>query len=85
MEVETEFFTHRKSGLPSVITEEDRFLDAFRSDEIKNALSETCGNVFLNCPHCGADEDNFLKGELTECMQCGEVVARPIDSNAEYR
>ena len=40
---------------------------------------------FKVCTGCGATEDKLLKEDVLVCIACGEVLARPIDSTAEYR
>jgi len=79
--MDNEFFT-LNTGLiePSV---EDSLLSAWIDSE-KDVSYET-KEFFKSCTTCGASEDHLLQEDSLVCMNCGEVLARPIDSSAEYR
>jgi transcription initiation factor TFIIIB Brf1 subunit/transcription initiation factor TFIIB len=75
------FFTlsHGEHG----VSTEDALLDAWVASE-KDPGYET-RNVFKTCTSCGADEDEQFLEEMLVCKSCGEVLARPLDTSAEYR
>ena len=76
--MDNEFFTLHKV---STITKEDTILDGFFKEE--NSVSVR--HDFLCCLKCGAKEDELLQDDAIICTHCGDVLARPIDSSAEYR
>lgn len=82
--MDNEFFILQKEGAsgggPS---QEDSILDAWLASE-KDVGYET-KETFKQCTSCGANEDQLLQEECLVCMACGEILARPIDSSAEYR
>jgi len=41
--------------------------------------------VFEKCPSCGASEDDLLSEDILVCTKCGIVLARSLDTCAEYR
>lgn len=38
-----------------------------------------------SCTICGADEELFLKDDLTICTKCGEIQQRALDTTSEFR
>jgi len=62
---------------------ETQLLDAWFSSE-KDTGYQT-KDLFKECPTCGAGEEDLLDDDILTCTKCGEMIARPIDSSAEYR
>ena len=76
--MDNEFFTLHKT---STITVEDTLLDSYFTEENLVKSRED----FLACVKCGAKDEQLYQGEAIICTSCGLVLARPIDSSAEYR
>ena len=76
--MDNEFFTLHKKD---TISPEDTILDNYFKDEYVINDRED----FLVCLKCGAKDDDLYQGEAIICTSCGIVLARPIDSSAEYR
>jgi len=76
--MDNEFFTLHKPSSESSI--EDKLLEDFMKEGIKD--KDDC---FKSCPKCGAGEEKLYQDDTIVCLDCGEVLARPIDSSAEYR
>lgn len=76
--MDNEFFTLHKPSLESSI--EDKFLQDFMNEGLKDKEDS-----FKACPKCGAGEEKLYQDDTLVCLECGEVLARPIDSSAEYR
>jgi transcription initiation factor TFIIIB Brf1 subunit/transcription initiation factor TFIIB len=62
---------------------EDSLFNAWIESE-KDTGYET-RELFKTCESCGAKEDMILQEDIIVCTRCGEILARPIDSSAEYR
>jgi transcription initiation factor TFIIIB Brf1 subunit/transcription initiation factor TFIIB len=62
---------------------EDALFDAWITSEKDEGYQQK--ESFKSCPSCKAGEDDLLQDEMLVCMKCGEIIARPIDSSAEYR
>jgi transcription initiation factor TFIIIB Brf1 subunit/transcription initiation factor TFIIB len=62
---------------------EDIAFDAWLQSEKDEGY--TLKDQFKSCTSCGATEDDLLHDEMIICTKCGEVLARPIDTSAEYR
>jgi transcription initiation factor TFIIIB Brf1 subunit/transcription initiation factor TFIIB len=80
--MDNEFFTLRK-GDTIVSSPESTLLDSWIASE-KDEGYETKEH-FKICSFCGATDDMILQEDILVCTGCGEVLARPIDSSAEYR
>ncbi len=75
--------TLSEAGAEAKTTEsDDAFLEAWINSEQDKGY-ETKLN-FTVCS-CGAKDDDILHDDMIVCLRCGEVIARPIDSSAEYR
>lgn len=57
-------------------------MDLWLDDE---KVTTFCENVFDHCPNCNVSDEHFLNEDLLTCTGCGTIIARPIDTNAEYR
>ena len=80
--MDNEFFTLLKGDInPS--SPESALLDAWIESE--KELGYETKEFFKTCSSCGASEDTILQEDILVCTGCGEVLARPIDSSAEYR
>jgi len=75
------FFVRGASGILQTSEKETELLEAFKQ-EVSTVVSPS---IPTHCPHCKADEEDFLCDEALVCTQCGHVLARPIDACAEYR
>ena len=62
---------------------EDSLFNAWIESE-KDTGYET-KELFKSCESCGAKDDMILQEDIIVCTSCGEIIARPIDSSAEYR
>jgi len=40
---------------------------------------------FTNCPSCNATDDDLLQEDILVCTKCGDILARTLDTCAEYR
>jgi transcription initiation factor TFIIIB Brf1 subunit/transcription initiation factor TFIIB len=84
--MDNEFFTLTES-LPkegsNEGSKEDALLEAWIASE-KDIGYET-NEHFKSCQSCGAKDDMILHEDIVVCTGCGEILARPIDSSAEYR
>jgi transcription initiation factor TFIIIB Brf1 subunit/transcription initiation factor TFIIB len=76
--MDNEFFNLHRERLES---QEDNILDSFAKED-KTIFDK---DSFLSCFHCGASEDKLYQDDNLVCTECGEILARPIDSSAEYR
>jgi hypothetical protein len=74
--MDNEFFTF----VPKKDSDEDAIFDQWDLEDKIDKADE-----FISCPQCKAGEDAILHEDMITCMNCGEVLARPIDSSAEYR
>lgn len=85
--MDNEFFTLTETPLSNEgskeISKEDALLDAWLASE-KDTGYET-NEHFKSCQSCGAKDDMILHEDVVVCTGCGEILARPIDSSAEYR
>ena len=85
--MDNEFFTLRhgesEKDEPSKKDNEDTLFDAWIRSEKDEGYQQT--DSFKSCPSCKAGEDDLLLDEMLICKKCGEIIARPIDSSAEYR
>ena len=63
----------------------DKVFDAWIASMRDPGYETAPQELFKSCPRCGADEDALVLEDVLECTKCGEVLARPIDSSAEYR
>jgi transcription initiation factor TFIIIB Brf1 subunit/transcription initiation factor TFIIB len=89
--MDNEFFTLTETPLSNEgsnegskeISKEDALLDAWLASE-KDTGYET-NEHFKSCQSCGATDDMILHEDVVVCTGCGEILARPIDSSAEYR
>ncbi len=79
--MDNEFFTLQGRDITS---EEDKWLNEFRTMEFSSKMDNPI-EEFKECPTCKATEDMLLQDDILSCTKCGEVIARPIDSSAEYR
>jgi transcription initiation factor TFIIIB Brf1 subunit/transcription initiation factor TFIIB len=80
--MDNQFFT-LIAGDTHVCTPESTLLDAWIASEKDTGYE--LKEHFKVCTSCGATEDSILHEDTLVCMNCGEVLARPIDSSAEYR
>ena len=80
--MDNEFFTLR-AGLGTT-SPEDAILDAWITSEKDEGYTQQ-EEHFTSCPTCKATEEDILHEDVIVCMKCGDVLARPIDSSAEYR
>lgn len=76
------FFTLRK-GVPESISPEDALLNAWIASEKDDGYE--IKDCFKTCEICGANDEMILQEDILVCTGCGEILARPIDSSAEYR
>ncbi len=81
--MDNQFFTLRKGEGGLTSSTEDSILDAWLSSEKDEGYEKK--ELFKTCTGCGAGEDTLLHDDVIVCTGCGEVLARPIDSSAEYR
>ncbi len=86
--MDNEFFTRYKPSsieaeAPPQKSPEEALLDSWFESE-KNTGYES-KEFFKSCTSCGADEDMLLQEDMLVCTKCGDILARPIDSSAEYR
>jgi transcription initiation factor TFIIIB Brf1 subunit/transcription initiation factor TFIIB len=79
--MDNEFFTFSQSMCEK--TSEDSLLDAWINSEKDEGYENK--EYFKSCKNCGADDEMLLQDEILVCTGCGEILARPIDSSAEYR
>jgi transcription initiation factor TFIIIB Brf1 subunit/transcription initiation factor TFIIB len=79
--MDNEFFTF-KSGIKEETCEEV-LLNEWSVFEKTTCQKEQ--ELFKTCTNCSASEEHILEEDIVVCMKCGEVLARPIDSSAEYR
>lgn len=80
--MDNQFFTFLNSSLKEK-TEEDSILDAWIESEKDEGYATK--DLFKTCTNCGAGEEKLLQEDNITCLNCGEILARPIDSSAEYR
>lgn len=75
--MDNEFFTFHRQ-----ITEtaEDIILKQCVDEEYLEKIKQ-----FENCTSCGASEESIQVNDNIVCTKCGEILARPIHSFAEYR
>ena len=78
--MDNEFFTLHRERSPTI---EDTLLITFMEKDEKDELEKT--EQFKTCTSCGASEEFIYHSDTIDCTVCGEVLARPIDSSAEYR
>jgi transcription initiation factor TFIIIB Brf1 subunit/transcription initiation factor TFIIB len=64
-------------------TPEDSILDAWIESEKDEGYNTR--EYFKSCTRCGADSEKLTNDDMIICTCCGEILARPIDSSAEYR
>jgi len=69
--------------IPSPIPKEDALLNAWIASEQDEGYETR--EFFKTCNSCGAGEEMILQEDILVCIGCGEILARPIDSSAEYR
>jgi transcription initiation factor TFIIIB Brf1 subunit/transcription initiation factor TFIIB len=87
--MDNEFFTLIRSAQETDLyvkpekSTEDSLFDAWISSEKDEGYSPK--DKFKSCTSCGATEDDLLQDDVIVCTKCGEVLARPIDTSAEYR
>jgi transcription initiation factor TFIIIB Brf1 subunit/transcription initiation factor TFIIB len=74
------FFTLKGFKDPTV---EDSILDAWIESEKDEGYTKK--EYFKSCTSCGADSEKLTNDDMIICTCCGEILARPIDSSAEYR
>ena len=79
--MDNDFFTFKT--FVKELEAEDAFLDAWITSERDEGYQTK--QLFRSCESCGAGEDDILEDEAIICLKCGEILARPIDSSAEYR
>lgn len=53
-------------------------------EEKMNTINES-SSAEASCTMCGADEELFLKDDLTICTKCGEIQQRALDTTSEFR
>lgn len=75
------FFT-LLSGEGKALSAEDALLDAWIASEHDTGYTT---EHFKTCTHCGAKEDSILHEDMIVCTACATILARPIDTSAEYR
>ena len=65
----------------------DSYFDSFKPDSEQSASGFEAGKstALDTCPMCQATDDSILMDEHVVCLRCGEVLGRPLDTNAEYR
>lgn len=66
-----------------VQSKEDNLLDGFLA--LENPSKAEGHTEFTKCTRCSAGEEDLYQDEMLTCLKCGLVLARPIDSSAEYR
>lgn len=76
--MDNEFFSLHKEDRS---TPEDGILNDYFKEE--NTLLDR--EDFKTCTTCGAGEELLYQDDNIVCTKCGEILARPIDSSAEYR
>jgi transcription initiation factor TFIIIB Brf1 subunit/transcription initiation factor TFIIB len=86
--MDNEFFTlYKPSSIeaekPPEQSPEEALLDAWFASEKHTGYEPK--EFFKSCPSCGGDDDTLLQEDMLVCTKCGEILARPIDSSAEYR
>jgi transcription initiation factor TFIIIB Brf1 subunit/transcription initiation factor TFIIB len=82
--MDNEFFTLHQAQI-QIKKPEDQFLDLL-CDEFKYMSTLSVEKkTFKSCTKCNAGEDKLLQSDTILCIDCGEVLARHIDSSAEYR
>jgi transcription initiation factor TFIIIB Brf1 subunit/transcription initiation factor TFIIB len=79
--MDNEFFTLRHGT--EVDTSMNALFEAWTASEKDSGYTEK--DAFTVCTTCGAKDDDILHDEVVSCTKCGEVLARPIDTSAEYR
>jgi transcription initiation factor TFIIIB Brf1 subunit/transcription initiation factor TFIIB len=79
--MDNDFFTSTQ-GIKNT-SPEDALFDAWLESEKDVGYEKK--ELFKSCESCGAEDDMILQEEIIVCMSCGEIIARPIDSSAEYR
>jgi transcription initiation factor TFIIIB Brf1 subunit/transcription initiation factor TFIIB len=86
MDSEREFFSRIASSKALEETTFDTYFDSFKPgyDVIKPVLPSTA-SIFDNCTACNASGDSIYTDEQVVCLECGEVLGRPLDTSAEYR
>lgn len=85
--MEGDFFTRLAcSNVAEEAKFDSYFQDLLKTDSGKSySVLETKSNPFDACSSCGASAEDLLLDEHVECLRCGEVLGRPIDTSAEYR
>ena len=83
--MDNEFFTFLQNPSEKLDdkTAEDTLFDAWLNSEKDQGYENK--EYFKSCQSCGADDEMLLQDDILVCTQCGEILARPIDSSAEYR
>jgi len=79
--MDNEFFTLKVGfQVPSL---EDSILSSWIASEQDTGYQTS--ELFKSCTQCKATEEDLLQEDSLVCRKCGEILARPIDSSAEYR
>jgi transcription initiation factor TFIIIB Brf1 subunit/transcription initiation factor TFIIB len=81
-----EFFTLKlgiKDDCSASASAEESILDAWILSEKDKGYESK--EYFKTCDTCGASDEMVLQEDVIVCTGCGEILARPIDSSAEYR
>ena len=78
------FFTLNPTQKAIPTSKEDDLLDGFRS-LVQPTLGKEQPKEFIKCTQCSAEEEDLYQDDVLTCTKCGLILARPIDSSAEYR
>ena len=59
--------------------------DSWKEEDSEFTKTSAKYTAFIHCPSCGATDDELLREDVLVCTKCGDVLARSLDTCAEYR